>query len=129
MPTFSSTHQPTHTNRLVPTVGVMRDLKIHHKYTCLPLWCLFGEFVHKNGAINRGKNYEFGAGDNDSCIIMMSPPLMSSTTKNQECVCVDASTHSGKRGARGVCTFSSRTVSKGTAEQLQICLKNATSLI
>ena len=29
-------------------------------------------------------NYEYGAGDSDSCIITMSPPPTSSTTKNQD---------------------------------------------
>ena len=36
-------------------------------------------------------------------------------------------TYSDKKGVRGVCTFSSRTMPKGTG-QLQTFLKNATSL-
>ena len=47
-----------------------------------------------------------GAGDSDSCIITMLPPPMSLTTGNQDNQCVNASTHSGERGLRGVCTLS-----------------------
>ena len=32
---------PTQTYRLAPTVVSTRVLKIHLKYACLPLWCLF----------------------------------------------------------------------------------------
>ena len=95
----------------MPTVDATRVLKIHYKY-----------------AVNRGRNYDFGVGDNNSCIITMSPiPPMSSTTRNQENECVNASTHSGENGARGAYKFSSRTAPKGT-ELLQQFLKNATSL-
>ena len=106
-------------------------LKIHYKYASLPhpIGVYSREFIHKNDAINRGRNDEFGTGDSNSCIIAMSPT--SSTTENQEKVCVVASTHSGERGTRGVCslgTFSSRTVSKGTGQLRKFC-KNATSHI
>ena len=63
-----------------------------------------------------------------SCIITMSPSPTSSTMENQDEECVDASTHSDERGARGVWTFSSRIAPKGT-RQLQQFLRNATSLI
>ena len=55
---------------------------------------------------------------------MMLQPLTSSTTVNQDKECVDASTNSSERGARCVCTLSSRTAPKGTG-QLKTFLKNA----
>ena len=46
-----------------------------------PFGVYLREFIHKNVAVNRGRNYEFGAGDSDSSIITMSPPPMSSLRK------------------------------------------------
>ena len=55
-----------------------------------PFGVYLREFIHKTYAVNRGRNYEFGAGDSDSCIITMSPPPTSSITQNQDKECVDA---------------------------------------
>ena len=62
------------------------------------------EFIHKNEAANKERNYEFGfgAGVSDSCIITIitiSDFPTSSITENQDKECVDASTNSGERGA------------------------------
>ena len=54
---------------------------------CLPLRCLPERTFHKNHAVNRGRNFKFGAGGSDSCIIMMSSPPTSSNTENQDKEC------------------------------------------
>ena len=72
------------------------------------------EFVHQNDYVHTGRNVDVGAGDSDSGIITVVPlPPPTPTTEIQK-ECVDISTYSGQRGARGVCKFSSRTAPKGT---------------
>ena len=65
-----------------------------------PFGVYFISFVHKNDAVNRGRDYEFGAGDSDSCIITMSPPPTSSTMNNQY---KGMRPHIAAREAQGAC--------------------------
>ena len=87
--TPANTHQPT-------SADSRRKSMINTRVGAFRVY--LRKIIHKNDAVNRGRNYAFGAGVSDSCIITIvaSSPTSSTTKKQKECEA--ASIHTGERG-------------------------------